>query len=107
MSYFQTVFRCGISIVDLVNFNAKHSLGEMISAPLWQQAFEWLLKKHYLYGIIIPTITMHWTFKTMTVVDGMVGVPPYNHVHATDYSTYEEARLECLKELISLVKNNN
>jgi len=76
------------------------------SIPLYQQAFRWLLDKHYLYGIVIPTVTMDWTFKTMTVAQGMVEVPPYNHVDAYDYSSKEEAELECLKKLIEIVKTN-
>jgi len=73
-------------------------------APLYQQAFRWLLEKHNLYGIIIPTVTMAWTFKTMTIVQGMVEVPPYNHVDSCDYSSREEAELACLKKLIEIVK---
>ena len=76
-----------------------------VLSPLYQQAFRWFREKHYLYAIIIPTITMHWTFKTTTAVEGMVEVPPYNHVHAIDYSTYEEAELECLRKLIEIVKD--
>jgi len=75
-----------------------------ILAPLYQQAFRWLLKNHQLYGIVIPTITMDWTFKTMTVIEGIVEVPPYKHVDAYDYSTPEEAELACLRKLIELVK---
>ena len=74
------------------------------AAPLWQQAFDWLLKEHNLYGVIIPTITMCWTFKTMTVVEYIVEVPPYNHVDGTDYSTIEEAHKACLEKLIELVE---
>lgn len=75
-----------------------------IIAPLWQQAFDWFRENHSLYSIIIPTINMYWTFKTTTVVEGMVEVPPYNHVDANDYSTYEEARQACLEKLIELCK---
>ena len=74
-------------------------------APLWQQAFKWILEKHSIYCLILPTITMDWTFKTMTVVSDMIEVPPYSHVHHTDYSTREEAELECLKRLIEMVKD--
>lgn len=77
-----------------------------IPAPLWQQAEDFLLKKYNLYGVIIPTVTMHWTFKTMTVVEGIVEVPPYNHVDANDYSTIEEARQACLEKLIELCQQN-
>jgi len=72
--------------------------------PTFSQTFRWLLEKHNLYGIIIPSVTMAWTFKTMTVVQGMVEVPPYNHVDACDYSSREEAELACLKKLIEIVK---
>jgi len=73
-------------------------------APLYQQSFRWLLEKHHLYGIVIPTVTMDWTFKTMTIAQGMVEVPPYNHIDAYDYSSREEAELACLKKLIEIVK---
>jgi hypothetical protein len=74
-------------------------------APTFSQAFRWLLEKHNLYGIIIPTVTMAWTFKTMTAVIGMVEVPPYSHVEAYDYNSREEAEQACLEKLIKLVKN--
>jgi hypothetical protein len=75
-----------------------------VSAPLYQQVFRWFREKHNLYAVIIPTITMYWTFKTMTVVEGIVEVPPYNHVDGNDYPTYEEAEVESVKELIKIVK---
>ena len=75
-----------------------------VSAPLYQQVFRWFREKHNLYAVIIPTITMYWTFKTMTVVEGIFEVPPYNHVDGNDYPTYEEAEVESVKELIKIVK---
>ena len=75
-----------------------------IKAPLYQQAFRWFREKYNIYAIIIPTITMHWTFKTMTVVEDMVEVPPYNHVDANDYNTHQEAELACLKKLVEIVE---
>ena len=80
------------------------SLGDCISAPTFSQAFRWLLKEYNLYAIIIPTVTMHWTFKTMTVVEDIVEVPPYDHVDANDYGTREEAELACLVKLIEIVE---
>ena len=77
----------------------------VVTAPTFSQAFRWLLNRHNLYGIIIPTETMNWTFKTMTVVEDVIEVPPYNHVDANDYSTYEEAELACLEKLIEIVEN--
>jgi hypothetical protein len=77
----------------------------VVTTPTFSQAFRWLLNRHNLYGIIIPTETMNWTFKTMTVVEDVIEVPPYNHVDANDYSTYEEAELACLEKLIEIVEN--
>ena len=76
-----------------------------VEIPTFSQAFRWLLKEHNLYAIIIPTITMHWTFKTMTVIEGMVEAPPYKHVDAHDYVTQEEAELACLEKLIEIVES--
>ena len=79
----------------------------VVTAPTFSQAFRLLLNRHNLYGIIIPTETMNWTFKTMTVVEDVIEVPPYNHVDANDYSTYEEAELACLEKLIEIVENKS
>lgn len=78
---------------------------DTVLAPTFSQAFKWLLKKHNLYAVIIPTVTMYWTFKTMTIVEDMIEVPPYKHVDANDYRTYEEAELASLRKLIEMVKN--
>jgi hypothetical protein len=91
------------SLVDTSEFKKVVS-ERYCSAPTWQSAFRWLLKEHNLYAIIIPTITMHWTFKTMTIIEGMVEAPPYKHVNAHDYVTQEEAELACLEKLIEIVE---
>jgi hypothetical protein len=89
------------------SFQDDTTLEIKCTAPLYQQAFRWLLDKHYLYGIVLPTLTMNWTFKTMTVVEGMVEVPPYIHVDTNDYSTREDAELACLEKLIEIVEQKN
>lgn len=91
-------------VLNTLNGYRKYDDKIQTSAPTYSQAFDWLLNKHHLYGIIIPTITMAWTFKTMTVVQGMVEVPPYKHVDVYDYSKREEAQVECLKKLIEILK---
>ncbi|CAB4159910.1 hypothetical protein UFOVP723_11 [uncultured Caudovirales phage] len=89
-----------LSYYQMGDFSPTHT-----SAPTFSQAFRWLLKEYNLYAIIIPTVTMHWTFKTMTVVEDIVEVPPYNHVDANDYSIHEEAELACLEKLIEIINN--
>lgn len=75
-----------------------------VKTPTYSHAFQWLLDSHHVFGVVIPTVTMNWTFKTMTVVEYLVEVPPYDHVDAYDYYSYSEARLECLKQLVNIVK---
>ena len=92
-------------VLEISNGEIEYLEGDgAILAPTFSQAFRWLLKNHNLYGIIIPTITMNWTFKTMTVVEDIMEVPPYKHVDANDFNTYEEAELDCLIKLIQIVK---
>jgi hypothetical protein len=92
-------------VLNTLNGYRKYDDESQTLAPTFFQAFHWLLEKHNLYGIIIPTVTMAWTFKTMTIAQDIVEVPPYNHVGAYDYSSREEAEQACLEKLIELVKN--
>lgn len=76
-----------------------------VPAVLWQQAFDFLLTRYSLYAVIIPTVESFWTFKTITCTEGQIEVPPYEHVHAEDYLTYEHAREACLEKMIELIQN--
>lgn len=58
-----------------------------VTAPLWQQAFNFLWNKTGKYLIPIKTDEDTW-----------LGL-------GTHYRTYEEARLVCLKKLIEICKN--
>lgn len=64
-------------------------LGETsYTLPLWQQAFDFLWNKTGKYIIPIPNEDKEWLCR------------------GNKYKTYEEARLECLKKLIEIVKND-
>ena len=76
--------------------------GECMSAPTFSQAFNFLLEKYNLYAVIIPTVTTHWTFKTMTIANGMIDIPPYKNVDGNDYNSFKEAELACLEKLIEI-----
>jgi hypothetical protein len=76
-----------------------------ILAPIFAQAFEFLLEKYNLYAVIIPTVTMHWTFKTMTIANGMIDIPPYKNVDGNDYNSSKETELASLEKLIEIVKS--
>ena len=67
--------------------------GNWCLSPTFSQAFEFLLEKYNLYAVIIPTVTMHWTFKTMTIANGMIDIPPYKpykNVDGNDYNSSKE-----------------
>jgi hypothetical protein len=60
-------------------------------APLFQQAFRWFREK---YGKESYVRKLHTYYYHINDTEAFVG----------DFSTYEEAELECLKKLIEIVK---
>ena len=69
------------------------------AAPLWQQVFEFFREKYNLHYIIYKNIN----------IDGydFCEITTDNIINKNSYVTYEEARLECLKKLIELAKEQN
>lgn len=82
----------------------KLPLDNVIRTHLNACAINFFLQIHHIYAVLIPTVSMCWTFKTMTVVEGMVEVPPYNHVESADFASFDEAQYEAIKKLIEIVK---
>jgi len=69
------------------NHNKRDNL---ISAPLYQQAFRFFREKYGIVGYCyIPNETGYWG---------------HSFENKAKYDTYEEAELECLKELIKISK---
>ena len=66
-----------------------HHLDVTCDAPLYQQAFLYLWNKTGRYIIPIPNDDKEWLCM------------------GNKYKIYEEARLECLKKLIEIVKNES
>ena len=67
------------------------------AAPLWQQAFNWFREKYNLHYIIYKNINIDGYDFCKVTTDGITNKNTYS---------YEEARLECLKKLIEIVKND-
>ena len=67
------------------------------AAPLWQQAFNWFREKYNLHYIIYKNINIDGYDFCRVTTDGITNKNTYS---------YEEARLECLKKLIEICKNN-
>lgn len=71
-----------------------------ISAPLWQQVFDWFRTKHKLHGYVDSQIEsdgriVYGYFITITHNEG---------VWKESMDNYEDARLECINQLIELCK---
>jgi hypothetical protein len=89
-----------------------------IAAPLYQQAFDWFLGEHGLYFkpqaifIVTENITKYYyTYSNTTSIDkfhldNRITVEEHIASLKPRYKlTPHEARLECLKEFIELIKN--
>ena len=72
----------------------------VLAAPLYQQAFRWFREEHNLvYSIGHIGHTNSWTFSTENI-----GLGVANQTWSVHFSTYEEAELECLRELLTKAK---
>jgi hypothetical protein len=75
------------------------------SAPLYQQAFNWLRKKYDIDHIIYPHVEC---FKRSYLANIYIGLEQKNmkneNMVSIRFYTYEEAELACLKKLIEIVK---
>lgn len=69
------------------------------AAILWQQAFNWFLKKYQLHSTITSISQESWQWH-ITKPGETLG-----KLYDEDFYTYEEARLACLQKLIEIVKN--
>jgi len=88
------------------NHNKRDNL---ISAPLYQQAFRWFRDNFNLEGIPFKNLkdNTFWNdnFKTAFYsIRGEYADVVYNTI-SEEIKSYEEAELECLKKLIEIVKN--
>jgi len=71
----------------------------VISAPLYQQAFRWFREKHKLHSTITSISQESWQWHIQKPGQQL------GKLYDEDFYTYEEAELECLKKLIQIVKN--
>jgi hypothetical protein len=68
------------------------------SAPLYQQCWRWFREKYNLNSFIIDSKSYNWYFDINDMIkDDVISEVLY-------FKTYEEAELECLVKLISIVK---
>jgi len=75
-------------------------------APLYQQAFRWFREKYSNIEFSLPLkkqkdLGIFWGGFIQTENDN------FGKSYGSNFKTYEEAELECLKKLIEIVKNRN
>ena len=76
-----------------------------VTAPLWQQAFDWFREKNYMEGH--PYISYNLPPKATWGYSIQTSEPKYIKSLNSHYSTYEEARQACLEKLIEIAKEQN
>jgi hypothetical protein len=102
-----TLYGCGALLFDTDGLITNQTEDVICSAPLYQQAFRWFREKFDLY----PQINLHdrenkETWRITISILGLYDLAYNQNVDKEPYhKTYEEAELECLKKLISIVKN--
>jgi hypothetical protein len=69
---------------------------ERCLAPLYQQAFKWFREKYQIDSWMYPNLNGLYSVSNIRRGVGLGKV--------SEYQTYEEAELECLKKLIEIVK---
>jgi hypothetical protein len=72
------------------------SVSRMTSIPLYQQVFRWFREKYQIDSWIYPNLNGLYSVSNVRRGVGLGKV--------SEYQTYEEAELECLKKLIEIVK---
>jgi hypothetical protein len=79
-----------------VSVRRNSQFGQAVSAPTFSQAFRWFKQNHKLKFHIREDIWNAWCYVHILMRD--------EYENVGDYSTYEEAELECLRKLIKIVK---
>lgn len=81
-----------------------------ISAPFWQQAFQWLREKHGLMYLVIDIDVSaggrdgyRFKFQAWKLMSDNIVIEDKSLL---GYLTYDEALLECLKEMIAVLKSD-
>jgi hypothetical protein len=102
----QPVCQMGYEFKIEKNSDFNDETNYWLTVPLYQQAFRWFREKYDLFGCIdLHTSTpIHWYIR----IDDIIKNDYVYHSEDNDlkFKTYEEAELECLKQLIEIVKNN-
>ena len=79
----------------------------IVKSPLWQQVFDWFRYVMLLDNFITPYWFIDGEYKVKKYIYSIEPSNRFDEYFDCDsdqYDTYEEARLECLKKLINIIK---
>jgi len=91
----------GFDIPSVAGYSYPNSDKLLTQAILYQQAFRWFREKYNLIGLIEGGYNLKNIF-TYVIWDGFKDITIDEY-----FETYEEAELNCLNELIKMVKEKN
>ena len=101
--------KSSFTLINLPNkaFVKNSECVNCVSAPLWQQAFDWFRQEHGLYSHVRESYAFDNTLEFVTQINGSYVNHGIEDKPINRFETYEEAELECLKKLIEIVKEQN
>ena len=91
----------GFDIPSVAGYSYPNSDKLLTQAILYQQAFRWFREKYNLIGLIEGGYDLKNIF-TYVIWDGFKDITIDEY-----FETYEETELNCLNELIKMVKEKN
>ncbi len=92
-------------LIDECNKDSSSNGEELLSysptIPLWQQAIDWLRKKHKLHITVTSISQDSWQWHITKPGESL------GKVYDEDFYTYETAREDAIKEALKLIKKHN
>ena len=96
----------------LLNNQLEGFENEPISAPIWQQAFDWFEKEFGLFASFDKVDNTRKFYYDFSIIDSKNREycnesridSAKRTIDKGEFKTYEEARLECLKKLIEILE---
>jgi hypothetical protein len=84
----------------------QNEMPHIVSAPLWQQVFDWFREEHKLLGLVSnnnnPDLNK-WCFDVHRLPVGVAVLwQPGNIV----YDTYDEAKVACIEKMCEIIKTD-
>lgn len=91
--------------LEFSNSSFRSKDGSFITAPLWQQAFDWFESKYNMTSYILPLLNTI-SFRIQPIEEKVGETPEPSRCWNQRTFSKTEARIECLKKLIELCKKN-